>query len=169
MKNCLIIFALLIVAAKASAQFEVSRIIGKNSAAYKNGYGIFLKIGYPVTEQSEVNAELAMRFFFAKSGEGAGIGLFPVMAGYRYVFSETGSGIYIEPQLGYNFYEDVAENGDGPYKGLAYAIGTGYLSPSFGRVRINPGIKYETVRGAGGGLHYLVLRLAINVMIGNRD
>ncbi len=76
------------------------------------------------------------------------IGYLSIKAGYKYVFSETQEGFYLEPQLGYcrvinsNNTETL---GNGYGDGVALALEAGYsLGVGQGNNTINFGLKYES-------------------------
>ncbi len=133
------------------------------------GFGAFLKFGYPVSEASEVSIEASALFFFVKGSDGDGLAVVPFKLGYRYTLNGTGTGIYIEPQAGYNFLGANSYNGEHPFKGPVLGLGTGYLFEPSGRIQFDLGIRYETVMIKGGAANYIALRLSHNFSFRKRE
>lgn len=169
MKKGILVCALFLCAATIHAQLEVAKLLGGKGDDYKLGYGAFLKLGYPVSEASDVNVEIGATFFSAKTGGGDGLAIIPLKAGYRYTINGTGSGVYVEPQVGFNIYGTELNNGDGPFNGPMWAIGTGYLFQPLGGLRLNLGLRYESILYKGGSLNYLALRLSHDLSLMKRE
>ena len=85
-----------------------------------------------------------------------------IKGGYRYIFSDSRTGVYVEPAIGYGrvaeINEDQAETTYGD--GLALAFETGYSLEVGQRGHVFcVGIKYESDRG-GSKLNSVGLRLS---------
>jgi hypothetical protein len=157
-----------------NAQIEIAKLIGKNSADYKTGFGGFLKFGYPVSDAADVNLEVGAMFFFEKQNSASGIAFLPVKLGYRYTLNGSGTGFYAEPQAGFNAYgvnsHDVdGYNVDDKFHGIVLGVGTGYLFPSFSGVQFDLGLRYETVLYKGNSVNFVGLRLSHNFSFRKRD
>ncbi len=111
--------------------------------------------------------ELAATVFSLKRNDAYGWIVIPVKAGYRYTFNQTGSGFYIEPQLGYNVHG--VDPADKVFTGLVYGAGTGYLFKPMGKIQFDLGIRYESAVHKDGAANYLSLRLSHNFSIGRRE
>ncbi len=100
-----IVFAIsLFLSLHSSAQIQIAKLIGKNSNDFKLGYGGYLKFSYPVSEGVDVTLEAGATIFQMKEYPEYGWAIIPIKAGYRYTLNQTGTGLYIEPQVGYNVY-----------------------------------------------------------------
>lgn len=157
-----------------NAQLEIAKLIGKNSADYKTGFGGFLKFGYPVSDAADVSLEVGALFFSEKQGNGYGIGVLPVKLGYRYTFNGTGAGFYGEPQIGYNAYgvnsHDVnGYNVDDKFHGIVVGAGVGYLFPSLYGIQFDLGLRYESILYKGNSVNCIGLRLTHNFSFKKRD
>lgn len=86
----------------ANAQIEILKVTGKNGKDYKLGYGAFLKFSVPVSEASYVSMEAAFNFAQEKEDPQSGMAVCPLKLGYRYTVNGSGTGLYAEPQAGYN-------------------------------------------------------------------
>ena len=87
-----------------SAQLQISKLVGKNSSDYKLGFGGFLKFSYPISEAADVTLEAGANIFQSKDDPEYGLAVLPIKAGYRYTINQSGTGFYVEPQVGYNAY-----------------------------------------------------------------
>ena len=162
-----LVFLLCGIIMQAGAQIQFAKLTGKNSGDYKTGYGGYLKFSYPVSEASAVSLEVGALIFTSKIDSRFGWDVVPVKAGYRYTFNNTGSGLYVEPQVGYNVYGIKPD--DAKFTGLILGAGTGYLFQPIGGIQFDLGIRYETVQFSGGSLNYFSLRLAHNFSIRKRE
>ena len=137
------------------SQLMVSKLLGKNSGNSKIGYGLFTYFDFPLGEtvaNQSIRLELMdLAFFPEKSSDiDNTIGYISIKGGYKYVFSETQEGFYIEPQAGWcrvvnsNDAHDLPKDyGDG----LALALEAGYsLGVGQSGNTINFGLKYESDR-----------------------
>ena len=157
----------LFVSFKLNAQIQFSKIVGKSSKDYGVGKGGFLKFSHPISEASDVTLELGANVFSLKDDPAYGWALIPIKAGYRYTLNRTGTGFYIEPQVGYNVYG--IDPDDMKYTGLILAAGAGYLFKPIGKIKFDLGILFESAMHKGGPLNYLSVRLSHNFSIGGRD
>ncbi|MEO6327646.1 MAG: hypothetical protein ABIO55_01880 [Ginsengibacter sp.] len=169
MRKLILVFMLLLCVPRINAQIEIAKLIGKRWNDYKLGYGAFLKFSYPVSTASDLSIEASLVFFSVKENDGDGLAVVPFKLGYRYTLNGTGSGIYIEPQLGYNFFGANSFDGEHPYKGAVIALGTGYLFKPGGRVQFDLGLRYETVVIKDGSANYIALRLSHNFSFKKRE
>ena len=156
---------------QCQAQIQVSKLLGKNANNYKPGYGAFLKFSYPVSEGDDVSLEGGVNFFFEKDDDtyAYGIANVPVKLGYRYTLNRTGTGIYIEPQAGYNAYgvNSYYSDGDGKdvdekFHGIVAGAGVGYLFQPAGIIQFDLSLRYESVFYKGSTMNYASIRLAHN-------
>jgi hypothetical protein len=130
-----------------SAQLSVNKMIGKNAGNYKLGYGVFTYYDIPVNEvgNRSVRIELLdLAYFPGRASKGAeGVGYLSIKLGYKNIFSETRTGFYVEPQVGYCRVVGEEDYGDG----IAAAAEVGYSQEvGQGSNTINLGVKYETDR-----------------------
>ncbi len=86
------------------AQIAIMKSVGKNSKDFGFGYGGSLKFGFPVSEAADLSLEAGANIFSEKDNSGNGYCVIPLKVGYRYTIDGTGTGLYVEPQLGYNAY-----------------------------------------------------------------
>jgi hypothetical protein len=144
-RNIFFSILLLSLSASLNAQLAVAKIIGKDAGKYKLGYGLFAYYEFPLNEvgNTSVRLELIDIAYFRSNTEDdhQSIGYINIKAGYRKIFSETKTGFYIEPQLGFG----RVAGGDGTYgDGLASALEGGYsLEVGKGTNTVNFGLKYE--------------------------
>jgi hypothetical protein len=148
------------ISVSASAQIQVSKLLGANSDKFTTGYGGFLKYAYPISNSSDVSLEIGFMSFSLKADNAYGWIIIPVKAGYRYTLNQTGYGFYLEPYLGYNFAG--IDPDDKKFKGMVYGAGTGYLFKPTGKVNFDLGIQYESAQHTGGAANYLSFRLTHN-------
>ena len=165
-KNLLLAICLF-VSFNLTAQIQVSKIIGKTSKDYGTGYGGYLKVSHPISEAADVTVEIGANVFSLKENPAYGWAVVPIKAGYRYTINQTGTGFYIEPQVGYNVYG--IDPNDMKYTGLILAAGAGYLFKPIGNIKFDLGLLFESAMHKGGPLNYLSVRLAHNFSIGGRD
>lgn len=129
MKKVIPIVVALIFSATSKGQLSVSKMLGKNSDQYKLGLGVFGNYSYPLTEEGNHSVVLELldfSYFPPKDKDtGSAKSYLSVKLGYRYIFSETRTGFYLEPQAGY--VRSLDTRGDGVYKdGIALAMEAGY-------------------------------------------
>ena len=162
----LLVGLLLFISFNLKAQIQVSKLIGKNSSDFKLGYGGFLQFSYPVSEASDVTLEVGANVFQSKVDEGYGWAVIPVKAGYRYTLNQTGTGFYLQPQVGYNVYGINPD--DEQFTGLILAGGAGYLFQPIGKIQFDLGLLFESAFHKGGAANYLSLRLTHNFSLSRR-
>jgi hypothetical protein len=159
----------------AKGQLALSILTGKNHADYSIGTGAFIKFSKPVSEAADATIELALQYFGEKEGYTIwGIGYVPLKLGYRYTLNKTGDGIYVEPQLGYNFYGvrsyqdrlrgELEEN----FKNIIWSVGVGYLMPEKNRFQFDLSLRYEAIYHPTGPNGAISLKLAHNFSFGKR-
>ncbi len=135
MKKQLIAFIILCCSFSASrAQLFVSKLIGKNSNQYSTGIGGFYGFSFPISEADAVTAEIGFNVFFLKEDTRYGIVTAPLKLGYSYTFDRTGTGFYVEPQLGYNLagvspsYDTYSQRYiEDKFHGITTTVNLGYL------------------------------------------
>ncbi len=162
----------------STAQIEVAKIIGKNSEKYVLGFGAFVKFSYPISEADDVTLEIGASVFREKNSTSNGLIYVPLKLGYRYSFDRTGSGFYIEPQLGYNligaittYDSDARKYIDKKINGITGSATAGYLFQPIGNIKIDLGLRFETTHFDGGSANSVSFRLSHYITIGknNRD
>jgi hypothetical protein len=135
----------------AHSQLMVSKAFGKNSSNSQLGYGTFLFLEFPLgqTDNRSIRVELLDFAFYPSKNydSNAIIGYLSIKLGYKYVFSETREGFYIEPQAGWGEViesQPVTTTTGTSVGGLALAVEGGYCWEVGHRGNtINAGIKYE--------------------------
>lgn len=153
---------------QANGQIQIAKLVGKNSNDYTTGYGGFLKYAYPVSEGNAISLEAGALIFNSKADSRYGWIVVPFKAGYRYTFNQTGSGFYVEPQLGYNVYGLDPE--EQKFHGVILGAGTGYIfQPIAGTIQFDLGLRYESVVYKGNTVNYVSVRLTHNFSIGKRQ
>lgn len=137
-----------------SAQLMISKVVGKNADKYKLGYGIFSFYDFPVGEvgNNSVRLELFDAAVFPSKSQGwdSLTGYVSIKLGFKHIFSsETTTGFYVEPQIGYG---RVVSGETGPNDanygdGIAAALEAGYTVEVGQRGQhLNFGVKYETIK-----------------------
>ena len=139
------------------AQLSLTKAVGKNADKYRLRYDLFSFISFPLnSENQSIRLELIdFAYFPGKTGGSAfttpnGAGYLSIKLGYKYVFSETKTGFYLEPAVGYCRVVYSREGEDPTHgDGVAGAMEGGY-SLEVGQKGhiINLGLKYETDRGS---------------------
>src|ERR1700739_3172587 len=118
----------------AHAQVAVCQYFGKNSNDHKIGFETFTYFNIPIDKEnytkSIVIEYLDVAFLPTKNPEPVGetIGYLSIKAGYKKIFSDTRTGFFIEPQLGYADvinYPNPSEETD-TRNGVAVAMIGGY-------------------------------------------
>jgi len=144
-----------------NAQLFISKLTGKGSSKYNTGYGAFLRLGFHISEADEITGEIGFNDYTLKDLPTYGILTAPLKVGYQYTIDRTGSGFYLEPQLGYNIVGIVPSYNNTTYqeeetkfKGVVGTINGGYIMnwESIG-TKINFGLRYESVFYGGGSVH----------------
>lgn len=138
----------------AHAQIEVAHLSSKGFSA--NGFGAFLNFTVPVAEYGAISAEGA--FYYFKKGNDH-LAMVPFLLGYRYMLQDPESGVYVEPNAGYNIgasdIQKYDENGNIMFdpatgailerqvKGFTAGLGAGYIFS--GTFALNLGLRYQRV------------------------
>jgi hypothetical protein len=151
-KTILISLFFFLISYAARSQLMVTKLIGKNASESKLGYGIFAFYDFPLknTENQTIRLELLDFGFYPSKTDTVvvPIGYLSIKLGYKYIFSETKTGFYLEPQAGYcrvvsndpNNFSTQSSVGDG----VALALEFGYCLEVGQRGHvINFGLKYE--------------------------
>src|SRR5688500_11531766 len=150
------IVMLILCSITSQAQISVAKIIGKDADKFGLGYGMFTYFDIPLrNENQSVRLELVDFTIFPTKGENLFTstkemrGYLSIKLGYKYVFSETQTGFYLIPSVGYcktlltNEGEDLTDS-----DGIAGAREAGYAREVGQRGHsINLGLKYEYDRG----------------------
>lgn len=157
----------IIMVVNLSAQIQVSKLVGKNSSDFNLGFGGFLKLSYPASEEADVTLEGGATVFQLKQNKAYGWALIPIKAGYRYTLNQTGTGFYLEPQLGYNVYG--IDPDDNNSNGWILSGGAGYLFPSLDKIQFDLGLLFQSAFHTGGAANYLSLRLTHNLSLSRRE
>ncbi len=153
------------IASSIHAQLSVTKMIGKNSDQYKLGYCLFTFWDFPLTDggNRSIRLELMDLAYFPGKEYNTTLNTpngpalttmsklyFTIKLGYKYIFSESRTGFYIEPSAGFGRVVDLGEDETTTTKGdgLAFAFETGYSLEVGQRGHIlNFGVKYENDRG----------------------
>lgn len=152
------------------SQVMVTKIIGKYSGQSQLGWGLFAFYDFPLfqSQNQSLRVELMDFGFFPTKIDSLAvpIGYLSIKLGYKYVFSETKTGFYLEPSAGYcrvvfndpNDYQTQSSYGDG----VALALEAGYsLEVGQRGHEINFGLKYETdLAGADHTISSVGLRVS---------
>jgi hypothetical protein len=132
-------------------QLMVSKLVGKNSANANLGWGVFTYFDFPLSnENTSFRIELLdFAYFPTKDADiPSTLGYLSIKLGYKYVFSETQTGVYVEPQAGYCrvvMSEDPVGSDKIYGDGFALALETGYsLEVGQNGNTLNFGLKYES-------------------------
>ena len=134
------------------SQLMVTKRIGKNASQSQLGFGLFAYYEFPLqsSENKSLRIELLDVGFYPPKSDTLRIPIayISIKVGYKYIFSETKTGFYVEPQVGYgrvvsnnpDNYSTQASYGDG----IALAMEVGYsLEVGQRGHAINFGLKYE--------------------------
>jgi hypothetical protein len=155
MKKVLLAAIFSIIISASYAQLMISKLVGKHSNNSKIGYGTFAYFDVPLNDEQNTSFRLEILdlALFPPVDEDmySIIGYISIKLGYKKIFSDTKTGIYIEPQAGYcrvvpyqyGLYDGVY--GDG----VAVAMETGYsLEVGQRGQTLNFGLKYESDIGS---------------------
>jgi hypothetical protein len=147
----ILLFLAAILCTTASGQVMVSKFLGPNAKYAQLGWGIFAYYELPLHHENEsIRIELLDFAFWPSKNSDSNfvIGYLSIKAGYKYVFSETNAGFYIEPQAGWCRVvnsNNTQTLGSGYGDGLALALEGGYcLAVGRRDNTLNFGIKYES-------------------------
>jgi len=169
-KGITLLFFAAILCATASGQAMVSKFLGPNGKYAQLGWGVFLFYDFPLQHANEsVRIELLDFAFWPSKNSDSNfvIGYVSIKAGYKYVFSETNAGFYVEPQVGWCrvVNADNTETLSTDAKdGLALAMEVGY-SLGVGRRdnTVNFGLKYESdLAGSGYTANSIGFRISFS-------
>lgn len=175
-KGILAVLILFFSITEANAQLGVMKLVGKDTKDYDVGFGAFIKSGFPVNEGSDITLELGADIFFLNDGYGTADGtlMCPLKVGYRYTLNNTGQGLYIEPQAGFNLYgvtslhDNYGDQINLIYHGVVAAIGAGYLFTLWNQP-FDLNFRYETVIAHGGSNNLISLGISRFIRFGKRD
>ncbi|TDO25363.1 hypothetical protein BC659_2904 [Sediminibacterium goheungense] len=115
------------------SQLELSHMLPRRGNKYGLGYGAILKFAFPSGEADFITMETGVKLFFEKESTSYGVGYIPVKVGYKYTFNREGTGIYAEPQLGFNvygaesYYDNAEGNVDIKFNGVVGGAAFGFL------------------------------------------
>ncbi len=172
MKKSILLLAVFVIAYSFShAQLMTSRLIGKNSSQFGQGYGLFAFYDFPLggAPNKSIRLELLDFAFFPTKGEPfftsnePGRGYLSIRVGYKHVFSEEQTGFYVIPSAGYCRVAFTEPGMPEPLvgNGIAGALEGGYQLEVGQRGNVfNFGLKYEYDRG---GKDYQLQSLAFKV------
>jgi hypothetical protein len=170
------IFLLLITSLQA--QLEVSHLLPHKGRNYGLGYGCFLKSSYPISDGDDISLEVGIKFNF-ESGTDLqdGIAVCPLKLGYRYTFDRDGTGLYVEPQLGYNIYGVESYYDDNTYEtvnltfhGIIAGGGAGFLfQPDRHGFQYDIGLYLESVFYQQTSVTAVALRFTYNFNLKRRE
>jgi hypothetical protein len=113
---CFLLFSFVL----SNAQIEGAYASTKKFNAF--GVGGFLNFSLPVADANYITIDVGYQYFKNKSDE---MDLVPLLLGYRYTWDQSGSGWYVEPNIGFTF-DVVPMYGNDP-EGVSAGIGIGYL------------------------------------------
>ena len=152
----------------------VSKRFGNNSDNSRLGYGTFLYWDFPIAEAANksIRLELLDLAFYPQKSDSINtvLGHISIKLGYKYIFSETQTGFFIEPQAGWCRVVNSA-GADGTHgDGIALALETGYsLGVGQQDNAFIFGIKYEAdLAGAGFTCSSVGLRLSYTFHLGRK-
>jgi hypothetical protein len=151
-KRVLVLVFILACASGAKSQVMITKIVGKYASQSQLGWGLFAFYDFPLfqSENQSLRVELMDFGYFPTKIDSVAvpIGYLSIKAGYKYVFSETKTGFYLEPSVGYcrvvfndpQDFQTQTSYGDG----VAAALEAGYsLEVGQRGHQINFGLKYE--------------------------
>ena len=163
-----------------NAQVEVARLQSKGFSA--TGFGAFLNLSLPITENDAIIAEGA--FYYFKHNDN-NVAIAPLLVGYRHLLAGPDYGFYLEPVVGYSFGATDIQKTDGAgnflfnpngnevdqkVTGATTGLGFGYLFEPSGPVQFNISIRYEHTFVSGDpSLNVLALRISHSFSFGRRD
>jgi hypothetical protein len=154
MKRILVLlFIVLLASTNSNAQLTVSKLLGKDASKYGLGYGVFMFYDFPLsTDNKSIRLELMDLAFFPSKGENIftsykdSKAYLSIKLGYKYIFSETKTGFYILPSVGYckNVFTKEIDDKVISGGGIAGAMEGGYGFEVGERGNaFNLGVKYE--------------------------
>jgi hypothetical protein len=157
MKKIFFLIVAIVFSSSLFAQLSITKMVGKNANKYRLGYDLFCFYEFPLNSEGYSKSIrldiLDFAYFPGKDGNGFTSGsaraYLAIKVGYKLIFSETRTGWYIEPSLGYarvvEALEDAPEATYGD--GFAAAAEVGYnLEVGQKGHELAVGLKYETDR-----------------------
>ena len=125
----------------------------------------------------DLSLEIGASIFREKNSTSNGLVYAPLKLGYRYSLNRTGSGFYVEPQLGYNilgayttYDSDAQKYIDKKINGFVGAATAGYLFQPIGNIKFDVGLRFETTYFDGGSANSVSFRLSHYITLGgNRE
>jgi hypothetical protein len=160
----------LIICTTANAQLQVDHLSFKGFSAI--GFGGFFNFAVPVSDADFVTAEIGVDIFSSNDNHVVQI---PMLVGYRYTLDRTGTGFYLEPNVGYSYggtdiqlVDSAGNYYDQKVSGLAAGLGFGYLFQPTQNIQFNLGIRYEHIFGSVGQ-NMFSFRISHAFTFGRRD
>lgn len=165
-----IICLMLFVSGSAISQIEGDYITLKGFKSF--GFGSFLNFAVPVSESDYGTLEGGFLYF--QDNQQQDVGMLPVLVGYRYTLDRSGTGFWVEPQVGYVFggtsvgvydqyggpvYDNNGNQVNEEVKGPMAGVGFGYLFQPAGRIQFNIGLRLEHSFGSTG-TNIIALRIS---------
>ena len=168
MRKEILVIALTFIVTIAHAQLSVIKMVGSNTGNYNQGLGAYLKGAYSISNADDITLELGLYDFkLNDGGVGDGTIILPLTAGYRYTLDRSGSGFYIEPQVGYNLLGVTSLKVNGytqniNFKGVTFAGGTGYIF-LLGSFPIDLNLRYQTIKAQEASYNTVSLGLTLGI------
>lgn len=160
------------------AQLSVVKMLGKNADQHRLGYALFSYADIPLNEVESQSVRLELldlAYFPGRDGDGFVHGgnraFLSIKLGYKRIFSETKTGFYLVPAVGYCRVVYTPDDGESTFgDGVAAALEGGYsLEVGQRGQTINLGLKYEADRASRDhALSSLALRLAYSFQLFRR-
>jgi hypothetical protein len=157
-KSIFLFLVFILVVSFANAQLMTSRLIGKGSSQFGQGYGLFAFYDFNLAAPNKsIRLELFDFAFFPTKGEPffttneSSRGYLSIRLGYKHVFSEEKTGFYVLPSAGYCsvFFDEPGLPEGIVTNGVAAAFESGYQLEVGERGNVfNFGLKYEYDRGS---------------------
>jgi hypothetical protein len=157
-KSIFLLFVFILAVSFTHAQLMTSRLIGKGSSQFGQGYGLFAFYDFNLAAPNKsIRLELFDFAFFPTKGEPffstneSSRGYLSIRAGYKHVFSEERTGVYVLPSAGYCrvFFDEPGLPEGIVTNGIAVAFESGYQLEVGERGNVfNFGLKYEYDRGS---------------------
>lgn len=152
MRQIIILLCVLSLSKFSKGQVTVAKLLGKDASTYGVGYGLFAFYDFTVNDdKNSIRLELMDIVLFGSKGgdvfsqaNGTAKGSFSARVGYKYIFSDTKTGFYALPSIGYCRTMFSPEIGEGIWSnGVAFAFEGGYQIEVGQRGNyINAGLKY---------------------------
>lgn len=175
-KLCLSVILLLLITS-LQAQVEFSHLLPHKGRQYGLGFGCSVKFSYPYGEGDDISLEAGAKFNFEReTGAQDGVAVCPLKFGYRYSFNREGTGLYVEPQLGYNlygvesYYDDNAGEVNTNFHGIVAGAGGGFLfRPDRYGFQYDIGLYLESVFYKQTSVTSVALRFTYNFNLKRRE